>query len=68
MINVGLSSEKTFTVWVAKEDINFLRFLWWPNGDITKELVEHRMKSSVPATAQVSGNFFGGGHVCVFDF
>lgn len=29
-------------VQVAKED-NFLRFLWWPNGDISKELVEHRM-------------------------
>ena len=28
---------------VAKENINFLRFLWWPNGDISKELVEHRM-------------------------
>lgn len=28
---------------VAKEDVSFLRFLWWPDGDITKDLVEHRM-------------------------
>eukprot|EP00064_Thunnus_orientalis_P022985 superscaffoldBa00008270_g23209 len=28
---------------VAREDADFLRFLWWPNGDITKECVEHRM-------------------------
>ena len=28
---------------VAREDINFLRFLWWPDGDITKDCVEHRM-------------------------
>ena len=28
---------------VAKEDVNFLRFLWWPNGDTSNELVEHRM-------------------------
>lgn len=30
-------------VHVAKEDINFLRFLWWPHGDIAKDLFEHRM-------------------------
>ena len=29
---------------VAKEDLNYLRFLWWPDGDVTQELVEHRMK------------------------
>ncbi|KAK0142765.1 hypothetical protein N1851_019297 [Merluccius polli] len=28
---------------VAKEDVNYLRFLWWPDGDVTQELVEHRM-------------------------
>lgn len=28
---------------VAKEDTNFLRFLWWPNGDVSKDLEEHRM-------------------------
>ncbi|KAL3999159.1 4-aminobutyrate aminotransferase / (S)-3-amino-2-methylpropionate transaminase [Sarotherodon galilaeus] len=28
---------------VAEEHVNFLRFLWWPDGDITKQLVEHRM-------------------------
>jgi len=28
---------------VAEEDRDFLRFLWWPNGDVTKDLVEHRM-------------------------
>lgn len=30
-------------VGVAREDVGFLRFLWWPDGDITKECVEHRM-------------------------
>lgn len=28
---------------VAREDVDFLRFLWWPNGDIAEECVEHRM-------------------------
>ena len=28
---------------VAKEDVNYLRFLWWPDGDVTQELAEHRM-------------------------
>lgn len=28
---------------VAEEDRDFLRFLWWPNGDVTQDLVEHRM-------------------------
>lgn len=28
---------------VAREDVDFLRFLWWPDGDITKEPVDHRM-------------------------
>lgn len=28
---------------VAEEDHNYLRFLWWPDGDITKDLTEHRM-------------------------
>lgn len=28
---------------VAEEHVNFLRFLWWPDGDITKQLVEHSM-------------------------
>lgn len=28
---------------IVEEHVNYLRFLWWPNGDITKELVEHRM-------------------------
>ncbi len=26
---------------VAKEDVNFLRFLWWPNGNINAELAEY---------------------------
>ena len=25
---------------VAREDVDFLRFLWWPDGDITKELID----------------------------
>ena len=28
---------------VAKQDIDFLRFLWWSNGDLTQPLTEHRM-------------------------
>ena len=28
---------------VAEEHVNYLRFLWWPNGDLTKDLAEHRM-------------------------
>lgn len=28
---------------VAEEDIYYLHFLWWLDGDITKDLVEHRM-------------------------
>ena len=28
---------------VAEEHANYLRFLWWPNGDLTKDLAEHRM-------------------------
>lgn len=28
---------------VAEEDRDFLCFLWWPDGDVTKDLVEYRM-------------------------
>ena len=28
---------------VSANDIDFLRFLWWPNGDVTKSPVEYRM-------------------------
>ena len=28
---------------VAEEDRDFLRFLWWPDGDITQDLKEYRM-------------------------
>ena len=28
---------------VTSKDINFLRFLWWPEGDIEQVLVEYRM-------------------------
>ena len=28
---------------VTEEDRDFLRFLWWPEGDLTKELAEFRM-------------------------
>lgn len=28
---------------VPEEDRDFLRFLWWPDGDVTKELLEYRM-------------------------
>lgn len=32
-----------FQVQLAKEDVNFQQFLWWLDGDITKNLKEHRM-------------------------
>ena len=32
-----------FQVKVKKEDQNFLRFLWWSNGDLTQEPQEHCM-------------------------
>lgn len=28
---------------VSKSDVDFLSFLWWPKGDISLPLVEHRM-------------------------
>ena len=28
---------------VAKDHVNFLRFLWWPDVDISKDLIAHRM-------------------------
>lgn len=28
---------------MAEADKDFLRFLWWPNGDLTKEIAEYRM-------------------------
>ncbi|KAL2086450.1 hypothetical protein ACEWY4_017509 [Coilia grayii] len=28
---------------VSPQHVNFLRFLWWPDGDITQPLKEHRM-------------------------
>ena len=28
---------------VPEEDRDLLRFLWWPKGDFTKKLKEHRM-------------------------
>ncbi|XP_034057151.1 uncharacterized protein LOC117536415 [Gymnodraco acuticeps] len=30
-------------VQVAKQDVDFLRFLWWPRGDLTQPLTEYRM-------------------------
>jgi len=32
-----------FQVKVRKEDQNFLRFLWWPNGDLEKKAEEYYM-------------------------
>lgn len=28
---------------VAEEQVDFLRFLWWPDGNLEQDLVEHRM-------------------------
>lgn len=32
-----------FQVRLAKEDVNFQQFILWLDGDITKDLKEHRM-------------------------
>ncbi len=32
-----------YQVRVTPHDSNFLRFLWWPNGDVSQSLVEYRM-------------------------
>ena len=32
-----------YQVKVSEEDKDFLRFLWWPEGDMSKETVEYRM-------------------------
>ena len=36
--------EKMFHQFIVCEDRDYLRFLWWPNGDVTKEPKEYRMK------------------------
>ena len=36
--------EKMFHQFIVREDRDYLRFLWWPNGDVTKEPKEYRMK------------------------
>lgn len=36
---------------VSERHVDFLRFLWWPNGDTTHSLVEHRM------TVHIFGQF-----------
>ena len=28
---------------VSPNDVDFLRFLWWPKGDVNRKPVEHRM-------------------------
>lgn len=28
---------------MAEEHVDFLRFLWWPEGNLEQDLVEHRM-------------------------
>ncbi len=32
-----------YQVKVAETDKDFLRFLWWPEGDLSQEIVEFRM-------------------------
>ena len=32
-----------YQVKVAEEDKDFLRFLWWPDGKVSQEIVEYRM-------------------------
>lgn len=44
---------------VPGEDADLLRFLWWPNGDLTQELVDFRMKVQLfGATSSPSGANF----------
>ncbi|XP_063067987.1 uncharacterized protein LOC134459559 [Engraulis encrasicolus] len=43
---VGLMADITamfHQVKVAESDVDFLRFLWWPEGDVTQQPVEFRM-------------------------
>ena len=43
-IAVMADVEKMFyQVKVTEPDQNYLRFLWWPNSDLTKEPVDYRM-------------------------
>ena len=32
-----------YQVFVPEEQRDFLRFLWWPNGDLTAQIEEYRM-------------------------
>lgn len=32
-----------YQVRVSKSDVDFLRFLWWPNGDLSRPPVENCM-------------------------
>ena len=32
-----------YQVFVSEEQRDFLRFLWWPNGDLTAQIEEYRM-------------------------
>lgn len=32
-----------YQVKVTKQDVDFLRFLWWPTGELAQHLTEYRM-------------------------
>lgn len=60
---VAIMADMFHQVRVKEEDRNFLRFLWWPEGDTNKPLEEYRMTVllfgavSSPACAQSSPIF-----------
>lgn len=40
---MGDIQSKFYPVKVAEEDKDFLRFLWWPDGNVSQDIVEYRM-------------------------
>ena len=40
---------------VDPKDCEALRFLWWPNGDLTEEMEEYRMVKHLFRTARSKG-------------
>ncbi|KAL2082836.1 hypothetical protein ACEWY4_020609 [Coilia grayii] len=41
-------------VMVSAKDVDFLRFLWWPDGDMAQTVVEHRMLEAVQLVKDLS--------------
>ena len=47
--------EMFYQVQVPASDVNFLRFLWWPNGDTSQEIKEFVMKRHIFGSVSYSG-------------